>query len=92
MEWSFDQPKSVKMTPALREQLSEGERLNISFTIVDTDCPTISENKKEEKKDEAKVPSKIHMIWIGSELPEKYWTGPTSFSFLNPGDKKKYTS
>ena len=36
---------------------------------------------------EAKVPRKIHMIWIGSPLPEKLWKGPASFSFLNPGDK-----
>ena len=77
------------MTPALREQLSEGERLNVSFTIVDVACPTLSEKKEEEKRYEAKVPSKIHMIWIGSELPEKYWTGPTSFSYFNPGDKQK---
>ena len=85
----FDQPQPVKMTPALREHLSEGERLNISFTMIDSDCPALSEKKEEEEKDEAKVPSKIHMIWIGSELPAKYWTGPTSFSLLNPGDKNK---
>ena len=32
-----------------------------------------------------KVPRKIHMVWIGSVLPEKYWSGPYSFSLLNPG-------
>ena len=57
VDWLFDQPERMKMTPALREQLSEGERLNISFT--NADCPTLSE---EDKKDEAKVSPKIHMI------------------------------
>ena len=80
------------MRPALREQLGEGERLNISFTNVDAEhCPTLSvSEKKEEDKDEAKVPPKIHMIWIGSTLPEKFWKGPASFSFLNPGNKRNH--
>ena len=86
VDWSFDQPETFKMTPALREQLSEGERLNISFT--NTNCPLSSEKNEEEEKDEGKVPRKIHMIWIGSTLPQKYWKGPLSFSILNPGDKK----
>ena len=92
VDWSFDQPKPIKMTPTLREQLSEGERLNISFTNVDAKhCPTLSlSEKKEEDKDEGKVPPKIHMIWIGSTLPEKFWKGPASFSFLNPGNIQNY--
>ena len=57
VDWQFDQPERIKMTPDLRDQLGEGERLNISFTNVD--CLTLSE---EDKKDEAKVSPKIHMI------------------------------
>merc|ERR1712037_731157 len=80
VDWQFDQPERIKMTPVLREHLGEGERLNISFTSVD--CLTRSQK---DEKYEAKVPRKIHMIWIGSPLPEKLWKGPASFSFLNPG-------
>ena len=48
------------MTPALREQLSEGERLNISFR--NADYLTLREKNEEEEKDEAKVSRKIQMI------------------------------
>ena len=109
MDWQFDQPERLKMTPVLREQLGEGERLNISFTNVD--CLTLSEKDEEDDAKvspkihmilpphysyfhlylyifvfEVKVPRKIHMVWIGSPLPEKLWKGPASFLFLNPGE------
>ena len=48
VDWLFDQPERMKMTPRLREQLSEGERLNITFTNA-ADCPppTLSEADEE---------------------------------------------
>ena len=60
MDWQFDQPDRIKMTPGLREQLSQGERLNISSRNVD--CPPLSEKDEEDEKDEAEVSPKIHMI------------------------------
>ena len=31
------------------------------------------------------VPPTIHLIWLGSPLPARYLTGPTSLATLNPG-------
>ena len=33
---------------------------------------------------EHKIPPKIHLIWIGSPLPDRYLIGPQSFAQLNP--------
>ena len=32
-----------------------------------------------------KIPHNIHLIWIGSELPDRYKAGPLSFAQLNKG-------
>ena len=31
------------------------------------------------------LPPDIHMVWLGSPLPERHTTGPTTFARLNPG-------
>lgn len=83
VDWEFDQPQPIKMTEELRQQLEGGERLNISF--VDHDSAEFEPLLKTKENREDEVPRKIHMVWIGSVLPEKYWSGPYSFSLLNPG-------
>ena len=75
VEWQFDQPLRLPLTPQLVEELSVGERLHIQL-------PAQGWGEQEEQE----VPAKVHMVWLGSPLPSRYWPGPESFATINPGE------
>jgi len=73
--WAFDQPEPFYVEKEeggdIRTQL-EVDRLHIQFHSEASD--EVDHN----------VPLKIHLIWIGSALPDRYLVGPLSLATLNP--------
>lgn len=74
-DWEFDQPKPLYMDADVERMLG-GERRkedirNMEITLRKTASLV-------------NIPRLIHMIWVGSSLPELYYRGPLSFASLNP--------
>ena len=77
VDWQFDQPQRLPLTPRLLEELAVGERLHLQL-------PAQGWGEEEEEEE---VPAKVHMVWLGSPLPTRYWPGPLSFATINPGER-----
>jgi len=73
--WEFDQPEQFYIeeeeTGDIRTQLGV-DRIHIRFQSVGYDMV------------EYDLPPSIHLIWLGSPLPDRYLAGPYSLARLNP--------
>ena len=65
-EFSFDQPEPLFLD-------SDGGRVRSS--LVKTGLGTSYDKDREEEENYA-IDNNIHMIWVGSRLPDKYVRGP----------------
>lgn len=72
--YEYDQPVPRYLDADVRRTLGEQ-----SWEEEGTSAGTM-----ESQSSRAAIPHLIHMIWVGSSLPELYYRGPLSFAKLNP--------
>jgi len=78
--WEFDQPDPLQINSYVRRMLG-GKGLEEAARYAGKELEGTSPERG------VPVPHLIHMVWVGSSLPELYYRGPRSFATLNPDHK-----
>jgi mannosyltransferase OCH1-like enzyme len=76
LDWEWDQPQ-----PFYVESLEEGGSIRSELGVgrIHTRYQSRGEDEVE-----CGVPASIHLVWVGSPLPDRYLVGPQSLAMLNP--------